>query len=168
MEHKINIYLLRICIWPIIFSGLFCMLSGCVDLTMRSSWKDHEIIVDGKDTDWVPDVMAKEKNVTFGACNDDENLYLCLSVTDKITKAQLMGLFKQDFYVWIDTGIGMQERRFRNFGLRFSNDSAFMDEDLLSKTRYLQVQSFQVIADEMMSHLTVQVMQKFYQAATLM
>ncbi len=153
--------------WLLILIVPLCVLNGCVDTVIHSAWKDHEIVVDGKDNDWPPEAMIKEKNVAFGICNDNENLYMCLSITDKITKAQLMGLFKQDFCVWIDTATGMEYKRFRNFGIRFSNNSAFMDEDLISKTRYLQVQSFQVIADEMMSHLTIQVMQNLCPVASL-
>jgi hypothetical protein len=135
-------------------------LSGCVDFTMRSSWKDHEIAFDGANNEWQKD-MVKEHNVGFGAFNDDQNLYLCLSVTDKVTKAQMMGLFRQDFYVWIDTRTGTYGKRMRNLGLRFSNDSEFMDEDMVTKTRYLKVHAFQVIADEMMNHLNIQVVRNF-------
>jgi hypothetical protein len=74
----------------------------------------------------------------------------------------MMGLFKQDFYVWIDSRTGTYGKRIRNFGLRFSNDSEFMDEDMVTKTRYLKVHAFQVIADEMMNHLNIQVVKNFY------
>jgi len=151
---------LMLFIWPVF------LLGGCVDLTLQSAWKDHEIVFDGNVSAW-QNTMVKEKNVAFGAFNDDENLYLCLSITDKVTKAQTMGLFKQDFYVWVDTGTGMQSKRLRNFGLRFTNGSVFMDEDMLIKTRYLQVHAFQVVADEMMSHLTIQVMRDYYPVASL-
>jgi len=133
---------------------------------MRSAWKDHEIVFDGKNKEWQK-AMHKERNVAFGAFNDDQNLYLCMSITDRVTKAQVMGLFKQDFYVWVDTWTGMEFQRQRKFGVRFSNDSAFMNADMLLKTRYLQVHSFQVIADEMMSHLTIQVMKRFHPVASL-
>jgi len=145
-----------------LLAGALFLLSGCVDLTLHSAWREHEILIDGKDADW-QQILVKEKNVAFGAFNDDENLYLCFSITDKMTKAQLMGLFKQDFYIWLSTESG----RSRTFGLKFTNDSAFMKEALLSKTRYLQVQAFQVIADEMMSHLKIQVVRNYYPVASL-
>ena len=145
---------------------LLCVLGGCVDLTLHSAWKDHEIVFDGKNTEWLK-ALVKEKNIAFGAFNDNENMYLCLSVTDKVTKAQMMGLFKQDFYVWVDTATGVQGKKLRDFGLEFSNTSVFMDEDMLIKTRYIQVHAFQVIADEMMSHLTIQVVRKQYLSVPL-
>jgi hypothetical protein len=135
--------------------GAAFLLCGCVDLTLKSSWKDREILIDGKDAEWGR--LTLEKNVSFGARNDDEYLYLCLSATDKGTKSQLMGLFRQDLYVWIDP----QGKKSHRFGLRLSNGSAFMDEALLSKIRYMKVQEFQVIADEMMNHMTINVISDY-------
>jgi hypothetical protein len=152
--------------WLVIVFCVLCMLAGCLDLTMQSVWKDHDIVFDGKNTEWQK-ALVKEKNVGFGAFNDDQNLYLCLSVTDKVTKAQMMGLFRQDFYVWIDTRTGTYGKRMRDFGLRFSNDSEFMNENMLIKTRHLKVHAFQVIADEMMNHLTIKVVKNFYPVGPL-
>jgi len=150
----------------VLMTCALCTLGGCVDFIMQSAWKDHEIVFDGNNTEWQK-ALVKERNVGFGAFNDDQNLYLCLSVTDKVTKAQMMGLFRQDFYVWIDTRTGTYGKRMRNFGLRFSNDSEFMNEDMLIKTRYLKVHAFQVIADEMMNHLNIQVVRNFFPVGPL-
>ena len=152
-------HLIRIFAGLVLFGCSLGMLTGCVDLTVQSAWKDHEIVFDGKNTEWLQ-AMVKAKNVDFGIFNDDENLYLCFSITDKVTKAQMMGLFKQDFYIWVDTETGKFDKKLRNFGFRFSNGSPFMDQEMLTKTRFLQVHAFQVIADEMMSHLSIQVIQK--------
>ena len=133
------------------FFTLLGFLCGCVDFKMCSAWSKQELIVDGKDSDWAMPLL-KEKNIAFGACNDENNLYLCFSVTDRMTKAQLLGLFKQDFYLWLST---KQEKK-HALGIRFSNGSSFMATSLLAKARYMEVQSFQVIADEMMKNLTIE------------
>jgi hypothetical protein len=153
---------MRIYVLPLLFMLPLCVIAGCVDLTLLSHWRDHEIIIDGKDNDW-PQSMDKERSIAFAACNDAQNLYLCLSITDKMTKAQMMGLFKQDFYVWFDP----QGKKLKEFGLKFSNNSSFMNEEFLEKMRYLPVHIFQAIADEMMKNLTIEVVQNYYPIAEL-
>jgi hypothetical protein len=146
-----------LCISPLFLTG------GCVDLTLQSVWKSREIVIDGKDADWQQQEMFKESNVAFGASNDAENLYLCLTITDKMTKAQMLGLFKQDFYLWFDP----RGKKSKTFGLKFTNNSSFMDEKIIGKMHYLPVHTFQVIADEMMKNLTIAVVQNYYAVAPL-
>jgi hypothetical protein len=153
---------LRNCLLPFFLIVFLCAMEGCVDLTLRSAWKDHDIAIDGKDIDWRQE-MVKERSIAFAACNDAENLYLCLSITDKMTKAQMLGLFKQDFYVWFDP----QGKKRKTFGLKFTNNSSFMDEELLGKMHDLPVHVFQVVADEMMKNLTIEVVQNYYPVAPL-
>ncbi|MBN1822837.1 MAG: hypothetical protein JW803_00805 [Endomicrobiales bacterium] len=143
-----------------LFAGLF--LSGCRDFKTESCWKDREISVDGNDDEW-RGRMVKAMNVYFGAMNDAENLYVCMSVTDKKTKAQMMGLFKQTFTLWFDPN----GKKAKAFGLRFSNDSAFMNEVLVEKIRYLRTPLFQVIGSEMMNNLQVEILEHDYPVAML-
>jgi hypothetical protein len=145
-----------------LFIIILTLLTGCIDLTLHSVWNDHDITIDGKDTEWRQETML-EKNFSCRACNDADYLYLCFSVTDKTTKAQMMGLFKQDFYLWFEP----PGRKKREFGLRFSNASSFMNESLLGKIRYLQVHLFQTIGDEMMKNLDIKIMNNYIPVASL-
>jgi len=150
------------CIKLSICAAAVFLSAGCVDITLQSVWTDREIVIDGKDADW-PQGQPKEKNVSFGACNDAESLYLCFSVTDKITKAQLMGLFKQDLFLWFDP----QCKRIRRAGIKVSNDSAFMNEEMLGKMRHMKVQMFQVVGDEMMKNMSIEIMSDYFPEAPL-
>lgn len=132
---------------------LLVLFSGCVAFKIDSAWKNCAIVVDGKDSEW-RNTLLSDRNISFGACNDSEYLYLCVSATDKKTKAQLMGLFRQSFYVWFDPA-GKQDRA---FGLQFTNESPLMDESFVGKIRYIHTEAFQLIAQEMMKNLDVTVL----------
>lgn len=143
-RSKLSVFLVLTALLP---------LAGCADFTYQSERRDRKIVIDGKENEWY-DSLELQKNVYFGVRNDSEYLYICLSVTDKKTKAQLMGLFKQRFYIWI-----VPENAPKNsFGLRISNKSQFMDESMLTKIRYLSVPVFQVIGDEMLNNMGVEIM----------
>gem|GEM_PF-2835764 len=155
--HALKKYiLLMMCVAPL------CFLAGCVDVTVRSAWKDREIVIDGKDADWGAPTVD-QRSIAFGVCNDAENLYVRLSITDKMTKAQMLGLFKQDFYLWFDS----RDRKMKTCGLKFSNNSSFMNEELIAKMRYLPVHVFQVVADEMMKNLSITVVQNYFPVGPL-
>lgn len=142
--------------------GLCLAGAGCNEFRLASSWKDRGILVDGKDTEW-QDRMMQAGSIYFSVANDDDYLYLCLSTTGKITKAQLMGLFRQSFTVWFDPEGGKR----RVFGLRFSNDSPLMNESLVNKIQYIKTPVFEVIADEMINNMDIEVMKNNYPVATL-
>ena len=137
-------------------------LGGCAQFSLKSAWRDHEIVIDGKDTEW-QDRMVKQGNVAFGASNDGQFLYLCLAVTDKKSKAQLMGLFRQSFCVWFDP----EGKRKKALGVRFTNESPMMDESLVRKIKQITTPTFQLIANEMMSNLIIEVERREYPVALL-
>jgi hypothetical protein len=138
------------------------LLAGCETFTLLSHWRATNIAIDGNDVEWQGS-MTQYGNLYIGAANDDRFLYLCLAATEKRTKAQLMGLFKQDFYVWFDPKGG----RNRTFGLKFSNDSPLMKESLVNKVNYLRTPVFQIIAEEMMNNLEVEILKDNYPVAML-
>jgi hypothetical protein len=143
-----------------VVGGVF--LSGCVDFTMNSVWKDRDIVIDGNDAEW-KDRMVLQENISVGACNDNEYLYLCLSATDKKTKAQLMGLFRQNFHVNFTT----QKKYESVFGLGFANDSPMMDESLVNRIRFVRTPMFQLFADEMMKNWIGEILENDYPVALL-
>jgi hypothetical protein len=141
---------------------ILLLLAGCHDFQLSSTWKDRNIVIDGKDTEW-QDCMSQEGSVYLGVCNDADYLYLCLSATGKATKAQLMGLFKQSFTVWFDP----QGKGRRAFGVRFSNESPFMNEALVNKVQFLKTPEFQIVANEMIHNMEIEVLKNNYPVALL-
>lgn len=136
--------------------------AACAVLPFESVWKDGAVDIDGKDTEWQSALMTGG-NISFGIRNDSEYLYLCVTATDKKTKAQLMGLFRQNFYIWFDPA-GKQAR---GFGLQFINESPLMDEAFVGKIRYIRTEAFQLVAQEMMKNLEVSVLENGSPAAQL-
>lgn len=151
---KNNIYLF--------FISLIFLLSGCYGFKLQSFWKGREIVVDGNDTEW-QDKMARYQNLSFGICNDEEYIYICLAATDKKTKAQLMGLFRQNFTIWFNADGTLNQQ----FGLRFSNESPYMDESLVGRIRFIKTPVFQVIANEMMKNFEIEILKNDYPVAML-
>jgi len=141
---------------------LCAVFSGCNEWTITSNWKSRPVTIDGKDTEWQEE-MAQIENVYIGLANDDEYLYMCLSATDKVAKAQMLGLFKQSFCLWFDPAGGTK----RAFGLRVSNESPFMNEALVNKLKFIDTSAFNVIATEMMNHMDIEVLRDNYPVALL-
>lgn len=147
----------------VFITGLSCLLpAGCADFRFASAWKDGAIAIDGKDTEW-QEHMAQFGSLYLGVRNDAEYLYVCLSATDKMTKAQLMGLFRQNFDVWFDPA----EKGKTRFGLRFSNESPYMNEALVNKVRFLKTPDFQIVGDEMARNMDIVVLTNAYPVAAL-
>ena len=146
-----------------IFAVTLCVaFLGCNEWTLTSDRKNFDITIDGKDTEW-QGRMAQVENIYLGICNDDEYLYVCLSATDKVAKAQMLGLFRQSFCLWFDPA-GQKKR---SFGLRISNESPFMNEALVNKLKFIDNAAFNVIANEMMSHMEIEVLRDNYPVAML-
>ena len=147
---------------PVLAVVLGAAFIGCNEWTIASDRKNFDITVDGKDTEW-QGRMTQVENIYLGICNDDEYLYVCLSATDKVAKAQMLGLFRQSFCLWFDPE-GKQKRA---FGLRISNESPFMNEALVNKLKFIDTAAFNVIANEMMSHMEIEVLRDNYPVAIL-
>ena len=98
--------------WLMLLSGL-AVVAGCGRSTIESRWRDREITIDGRDAEWQnARVMLEDASVGMGLMNDDEYLYLTLSMMDRAIQAQIM---RQGFIVWFDSRGGKKKR----FGIRF-------------------------------------------------
>ncbi len=89
---------------------LITFLSGCKTLEMTSYWRDRDIKIDGNSNDWQGKTWMVEdiKNVLFGFMNDENYLYLSLTISDRALQRQVAfgGLT-----VWFDRN-GGEEKKF--------------------------------------------------------
>ena len=92
-------------------SALF--FAGCGQPKITSHWKDRGISIDGKDNEWQgARVYLKDANVGMGLLNDEQHLYLCLSLSDRDAQVKVM---RQGFTVWFDP----EGKKNKTFGIRF-------------------------------------------------
>ncbi|MCX6132560.1 MAG: hypothetical protein NTU47_01995 [Ignavibacteriales bacterium] len=91
----------------IVFSGC----SKTVELTSR--WTNQELRINGTGEDWKDaTTLLAGPQVFVGVKNDKENLYLCLSTSNRMTQMQMLALGTS---VWFDTS----GRKSKMFGIDF-------------------------------------------------
>ncbi|NIM59605.1 MAG: hypothetical protein GTO16_11790 [Candidatus Aminicenantes bacterium] len=80
---------------------------------LNSGWRDREITVDGKNTDWLGAMMFfEEDNVSVGLLNDKNFFYICMIAEDEFIRTQVM---RQGFTLWFDPD-GSKEK---TFGIKY-------------------------------------------------
>ena len=100
-------------IWVPMIALVALSIIGCNELEFGSSWRDHEITIDGMATDWQdPMVYAEDAKVAVGIVNDEQHMYVCLTPADIRTATQMA---MTGFMVWFDPEGGTKKR----FGIRF-------------------------------------------------
>jgi len=100
----------------ILLFGIFllgALLTGCNKVTVTSNWNNGQIKIDAAVKDWGPRLVWNEKNRTgLGIANDTENLYLCLTTSEKSLPRQIM---RGGLIVRID----QKGAKSHNFGVKF-------------------------------------------------
>jgi len=89
-------------------------LSGCRLPELYSDWRDRDIAIDGKYTDW-PETQTyyiEKENVIINLTNNKEYLYLCLVTMNRELEIRSM---ESGFVAWFDQDGGMK----RVFGIAF-------------------------------------------------
>jgi len=88
--------------------------SGCGKLNFFSTYRDREIIIDGKYTDFGNAMVYYDEKdkVAVNLLNDNDYLYICLISRNRKIETKLM---ESGFLVWFDPNGGKK----KNFGIRF-------------------------------------------------
>jgi hypothetical protein len=95
-----------------VFLSLF-MLMNCSTLELESTWKDRDIILDGKDGDWLGAKYYFEGlSISVGLINDEQHLYVSMMTENPMIRAQIM---RQGLTVWLDPEGGKN----KTFGIKF-------------------------------------------------
>lgn len=101
---------------------------------MISKWQENELTIDGSKQDWGYNLRyLKDEKVAIGITNDEQNLYLCLVVSEN---EKIMNILRSGFTIWIDP----QNSDAETFGIqypikRISNDV----REFSKKTRILDM-----------------------------
>lgn len=88
-------------------------LFGCSTLQLNSKIRSREVVVDGKNTEWMG-VMSyiEDDQISVGIVNDKDYIYVCMISENQFLRNQMM---MQGFMVWFDPAGGKKKR----FGIRF-------------------------------------------------
>jgi len=75
-------------------------LASCGSVEIESQWRESEITIDGKLSDWQGRLWEIENTgVSIGVLNDDENIYLCLAAVNPQAAGQVL---RQGLIAWFD------------------------------------------------------------------
>lgn len=119
----------RFLIFSIVLLGHIFLLVGCSSLEIKSSWREREIVVDGKSEDWLGALYyLEEENISFGLLNDEDYFYICMIAEDRFVRAQVMW---QGLSLWFDPDGGKE----KTFGIRFPLGRKEKGEELLMSMR---------------------------------
>lgn len=98
---------------------------------MQSKWQERNLTIDGSKQDWENNLKyLKDEKVAVGITNDDENLYLCLVVSEN---QKIMNLLRSGFTIWLEPQSSDTEK----FGIQYpikGNNMVVQDFSKRSKT----------------------------------
>lgn len=65
-------------------------------------WNEGAVKVDGDGSEWKVDAITEKDGLEVAVSNDGQDLYVYVAARDRDTAAQLTGMFKQSFTLWLD------------------------------------------------------------------
>jgi len=133
---------------------LVIFLAGCGTVELESRWKEQEITIDGKSSDWLGSMYFFEgEDVSVGFLNDENDLYVCLIAAEPTLRAQVM---MQGFTAWFDPEGGKE----KTFGIRFPLGRRGIGErdvpiDMRNRDREPSEEEFQARFQESLTELEI-------------
>jgi hypothetical protein len=97
----------------IVMSLAVILTAGCNGIELTSSARDCDVVIDGDREDWAGKIRyLDDKNFAVGVMNDESDLYICFSSSDRrlITQTMMNG-----FTLWFDTESGTK----KTFGIGY-------------------------------------------------
>ena len=92
---------------------VFFITSSCSRLELESTWKDRDIVLDGKGGDWLgAKYYFEDLSISVGLINDTQHLYVSMMTENPMARAQMM---RQGLTVWLDPEGGKK----KIFGIKF-------------------------------------------------
>ncbi len=85
---------------------------GCGTIDLKSRWRDREITIDGKNTEWRYLNVLDDKETSVGVLNDNEFIYLLFITTNRNVHNQVV---RRGLTLWFDSDGGKDEK----FGVHY-------------------------------------------------
>jgi len=93
--------------------SFLCLIAGCKTLEFASRWKNKDVVIDGKNTEWKDSLYALDEHETsMGLLNDDHFLYIGLITVNRDYQRQIM---RSGLTVWFDRNGGEGKK----FGIHY-------------------------------------------------
>jgi hypothetical protein len=100
-------------VFLLILAFSFFVQISCSTLELESTWKDRDIVLDGKDGDWLGAKYYFEGlYVSVGLINDEQHLYVSMMTENPMFRTQIM---RQGLTVWLDPKGGKN----KTFGIKY-------------------------------------------------
>lgn len=93
---------------------LSTLFYSCSTLEITSYWRDREVKIDGDNKEWEGKtwIIKDLKNVLIGFMNDENYLYLSLTISDRVLQRQIV---MRGLTVWFDRNGGNEKK----FGVHY-------------------------------------------------
>lgn len=93
--------------------SFLCLVAGCKTLEFASRWKNKDVIIDGKNTEWKDSLYALDVHETsLGLVNDEKSLYIGFITINRDYQRQIM---RSGLTVWFDRNGGEDKK----FGIHY-------------------------------------------------
>jgi hypothetical protein len=93
--------------------SFLCLMAGCKTLELASRWKNKDVVIDGKNTEWKDSLYALDEHETsMGLLNDEHFLYIGLITINRDYQRQIM---RSGLTVWFDRNGGEDKK----FGIHY-------------------------------------------------
>jgi len=93
-------------------AALGALLAGCGSVSLQSSYRDHEITIDGSYDDWSEIEYVEKLGLSIGVANDDEYVYAIIVVRDNELQRRI---FRNGMMLWFDPSGGQTQ----NLGIHY-------------------------------------------------
>lgn len=121
---------------------LISLFGGCSGLEVLSKWQESNLTIDGSKQDWGNNLKCiKDEKVAVGITNDEQNLYLCLVVSEN---ERIINLLRSGLTIWFEP----QNSDVEKFGIQYpikNNTTVVMDFSKRSKPSDRRVRQEQVV-----------------------
>lgn len=94
-------------------SAIMMIAIGCAQNSIKSTWRDTGIAIDGDQAEWSDDLVnPKLENFSLGVMNDDSHLFITFGTYDQ---SLAMKILRFGFTVWID----QQGKQNKTYGIKY-------------------------------------------------
>jgi len=123
--------------------ALLLFSAGCGMIDLASRWRDHPVLIDGKNTEWGNNLaLLDDRETSIGIFNDSSFIYIGVITTNRNLRSQIL---RKGIVFWFDKEGGKDEK----FGIHYPigpggfrpSQEAGMDEETQSMTARIESSS---------------------------